>query len=76
MTIQSHITIADTHLQASGHRYIKHVFTDHTGKVYEMPLRKVPGAWTETEYAAQRVTLAAELEDHLAAAELEALLNA
>lgn len=75
MSITSHNTIADAHTQADGSRYVRHIFVDSAGGTHEMPLRKVPGAWTETEYSAQRAGMIAELEESLAAAELEALLN-
>lgn len=75
MSITSHSTVADSHVQADGTRYVKHVFIDSIGGTHTQPLRKVPASWTETEYGAQRLAIVPELEEQLANAELEALLD-
>lgn len=62
MTIISHQTIADSHLQADGRRYIAHVFTDHLGKDIATTLFMADGAWTETEYLVDRAAKVTSIE--------------
>ena len=71
MTIISHQTIADSYAQADGRRYIRHEFTDHLGDVHTRGARRIDGAWTETEYSAERATTQPTVEFDLAILEVQ-----
>ncbi len=69
MSITTHQTIADGHLQADGRRYIRHEFTDHLGGIISVGPKKVDGAWTTTEYATERSGMVAGIETQLSEGE-------
>lgn len=75
MTIVSSETKADKKKQKDNTRYVTHRFTDHTGKVTKHGPKRVDGDWTETEYAIDRNSSTAFVEDILASQEIQAALS-
>jgi len=74
LSINSHQTTADSHLQKDGRRYVAHKFTDHLGNDRTVH-RKVDGAWTETEYLAQRTGMIEGQESQLADIEISEFIE-
>lgn len=75
MSVISSITIADNHVQTDGRRYVRHVFTDHLNNELSPSELLVDGAWTETEYAIDRVARIPKVENSLAELEIKAALR-
>lgn len=75
MSITNSYTEADAHTQANGRRWITHYFTAHTGEVEKRGPKKVPGAWTETEYAAERTALEPQILSRLADKEIQQAIS-
>lgn len=73
MTIISHYTKADAHTQSDGTRYVKHVFTDHLGKIFSLSSR-VDGAWSDAEYELIRLAEIPKIEQSQADSEIKSYL--
>ncbi len=75
MTIISHLTRADVHLQVDGFRYVSHYFTDHLGKIEKIGPRKVASDLGEMEYAVMRNALSPQIEAASIISEVEAAIS-
>lgn len=74
MSIVSSETIADSHTQSDGTRYVTHYFTDHLGGVTKRGPHSVAGSDTETEYAVLRAGMEQSILNHLANQEIQAAI--
>lgn len=72
--MQSSTYTPDTHAQADGRRYVTESFVDDDGGPHSR-LYLAPASWGDAEYAAHLSATAAQIDEAMAEAEFERLLN-
>lgn len=75
MAITSSRSVAESHTQADGTRYVRHYFTDSVIGEFSLSLRKHPQEWAETEYAQWRTDMVPRIEERLAEEEFNRLMG-
>lgn len=72
--MQSSSYIVDAHTQADGRRYVTEAFVDDAGGAHSK-MYLAPAGWAAAEYEAHLAAAAARIDEQLAEAEFDQLLN-
>ncbi len=72
--MQSSTYTPDAHTQADGRRYVTESFVDDAGGAHAR-MYLAPAGWGDAEYVAHLAAAAARIDEQLAEAEFEQLLN-